>query len=126
MPINSVPVAQSAFTRMMLITIEPKMDRETGAQFRTKDGAQGKWTVQVVASMPSRWDAARSDSEVLLITLTSDHDQVGSVAEGDPVVFDGLTVGVVAPTAGEGDRIRGGKLFWQATGVRARVPAGGK
>jgi hypothetical protein len=124
MAINSAPVDQAAFTRLMLVEIAPKADRETGVQFTTKDGTERKWTAQVVASLPSRWEAGRTDSEVLLVTVTCADDPTAMVAEGDMVVFDNLTVGVMPPEAGEGGRIRGGKLFWQATGIRSKVPAG--
>lgn len=126
MPINSAPVDQAAFTRLMLITAEPKTDRETGAQSTTKDGSELKWSVQVVVSMPSRFDSTRTDSEVLTVTVTSAADPRDQVTEGDQVFFDGLTVGVMAPEAGEGGRIRGGKLFWSASGVRSRSAAGVK
>lgn len=123
MPINSAPVDQAAFTRLMLVEIAPKADRETGIQYTTKDGSEKKWTVQVVASVPSRWEAGRTDSDVLSVTVTCANDPTEYVTEGDMVLFDGLTVGVMPPEAGDNGRIRGGKLFWQATGVRARVPA---
>lgn len=106
----------------MLVSIAPKADRETGVQFRTKDGSEAKWSCEVVASMPSRFDASRSDSEVLSVTITSAEDPTGGVAEGDQVRFDNLAVGVMAPEKAENDRIRGGRLFWTATGVRSRVP----
>jgi hypothetical protein len=111
----------------MLVGIEPKSDRETGVQYTSKDGMEKKWTVQVVASLPSRWDAGRTESEVLSVTVTCADDPTGQVHEGDMVRFDSLTVGVMPPEKDEGSgRIRGGKLFWQAAGVRSRVPAGGK
>jgi hypothetical protein len=107
----------------MLVAIEPKTDRETGNQYQTKDGER-KWTAQVVASLPSRWDAGRTESEVLSVTVTCLEDPTGQVAEGDQVRFDGLTVGVMPPEADrDSGRIRGGKLFWQASGVSSRVPA---
>jgi hypothetical protein len=109
----------------MLVEIAPKADRETGVQFTSKDGTERKWTAQVVASMPSRWEAGRTDSEVLSVTVTCADDPVGKVAEGDQVWFTGLTVGVMPPEQGESGRIRGGKLFWQATGIQSRT-AGSK
>lgn len=121
-PIQSVPVDQGQFTRMMLVSITPKTDRDTGAQYMTKDGLQRKWTAEVVASLASRFDAARSDTEVLAVTVTSADDPRDVVQEGDPVLFEGLSVGVMAPEKTENDRIKGGKLFWTATGVRSRVP----
>ena len=108
----------------MLVTIEPRTDRDTGVQFTSKDGTERKWTVQVVASLPSRWDSGRTDSEVLSVTVTCADDPTGKVAEGDMVEFKELTVGVMPPERNEDTgRIRGGKLFWQAAGVRSKVPA---
>jgi hypothetical protein len=110
---------------MMLIAIEPKVDRETQVQFTSKDGSERKWNVQVVASLPSKWDAGRTESEVVNVTLTTADDPTGYVAEGDQVTFTDLGVGVMAPTKDEeSGRIRGGRLFWQATGVSSRVSAG--
>jgi hypothetical protein len=123
MAINSAPVDQAAFTRLMLVEIEPKADRDTGVQFTSKDGTERKWTVQVVASLPSRFDAARTDSEVLSVTVTCADDPRDYMSEGVPVAFDNFTVGVMPPETTDGGRIRGGKLFWQASGVRSRVAA---
>ena len=124
MPINSVPVDQAAFTRLMLVSLEPKLDRDTGVQFTSKDGAERKWVVQVVASLPSRWDSGRSESEVLSVTLTCAEDPSMQVMEGDKVWFDGLSVGVMPPEKNEDTgRIRGGKLFWGAVGIRAQSNA---
>jgi hypothetical protein len=104
----------------MLVSIEPRLDRETGIQFTNKDGTERKWTVQVVASLPSRWDEGRTESEVLAVTVTCKDDPTAHIAEGDQVRFANLTVGVMPPEKNEATgRIRGGKLFWQATGVRA-------
>ena len=119
MPISAAPVDQAAFTRLMLVSIEPKNDRETGVQYTNRDGSEKKWTVSVVASMPSRFDPARTDSEVLAVTVTTAADLSG-ISEGELVTFDGLAVGVMPPEKGENDRIRGGKLFWYAAGVRSR------
>jgi hypothetical protein len=110
----------------MLIQIEPRTDRETGVQLTSKDGTERKWTVQVVASTPSRFDANRTDNEVLTVTVTCADDPAGKVAEGDQVEFANWTVGVMDPELNTAGRIRGGRLFDQATGIRTRVPAGGK
>jgi hypothetical protein len=121
-PIQNVPVDQAAFTKFMLISVEPKADRDTGVQFTSKDGLERKWNVQVVAQLPSRWDAGRTESDVLAVTVTCAEDPSLQVEEGDKVTFDNLTVGVMAPEANQDTgRIRGGKLFWGATGVRSRT-----
>src|SRR5258708_15206578 len=96
----------------MVVSMEPKSDRETGVQFTNKEGTEKKWTVQVVASLPSRWDAGRTESEVLSVTVTCADDPNQHAAEGEPAVFRDLTVGVMPPEhIGESNRIRGGKLF---------------
>lgn len=106
----------------MLVTIEPKTDRDTGVQFTSKDGTERKWTVQVVASLPSKWDAGRTDSEVLPVTVTCADDPTSHIHEGDMVEFKDLTVGVMPPERNEDTgRIRGGRLFWQASGVRSKT-----
>jgi hypothetical protein len=106
------------------VEVEPKADRDTGVQYTTRDGTERKWSVQVVASLPSRFDSNRTESEVLSVTVTSADDPRDVLSEGQPVIFDNLTVGVMTPTKDEkSDRIKGGRLFWQAAGVRARVPA---
>jgi hypothetical protein len=122
-PLNYAPVDQGAYTRMMLVTIEPKTDRDTGVQYTSKDGSERKWTAQVVASLPSRWDAGRSDSDVLSVTVTCSDDPTGLVHEGDPVEFKDLTVSAMPPEMGDTGRIRGGKPFYQANGIRSKVPA---
>jgi hypothetical protein len=126
-PINSAPVDQNAFTRLMLVSLQPRTDRETGVQLTNKDGTERKWTCEVVASKPSQWDASRIESDVLAVTVTCADDPTGKVGEGEMVWFTGLTVGVMAPEAVEGSsRIRGGKLFWQASGVQSRTGSGSK
>ena len=127
MPITSAPIDQTAFTRLMLVSITPRTDRDTGVQLTNRDGTERKWTVEVVASLPSRCDSTRNDTEVLAVTVTTADDPTGKVAEGDQVWFSDFTVGVMAPEAVEGStRIRGGKLFWQASGVQSRSGASGK
>jgi hypothetical protein len=121
-PIQNVPVDQAAFVKFMVISVEPKADRDTGVQFTSKDGLERKWNVQVVAQLPSRWDSGRTESEVLAVTVTCAEDPSLKVSEGDKVTFDNLTVGVMNPEQDkESGRIRGGKLFWGATGVKSRA-----
>jgi len=123
-PINSVPVDQTAFAKCMIVAIEPKNDRETGIQFTDRDGTKRKWSAQVVISMPSRWEAGKTESEVVAVTLTIADDPTGLVKDGDAVWFDGLSVGVMNPEQGDNGRIRGGRLFWQASGIHVRQSAG--
>jgi hypothetical protein len=123
-PFTSAPVDQAAFTKLMLVQIEPKADRDTGVQFTSRDGTERKWVAQVVASLPSRFDANRTESDLLNVTVTCADDPRDSVSEGDAVQFKDLTAGVMNPEQdAETGRIRGGKLFWTASGLRTRVAA---
>jgi hypothetical protein len=132
-PINSVPVDQSGFLKVMVSSIEPrpegKYDQETrrmvetGRQASDPNGVP-QWTVEVVATVPGRFDS-RTQSELLRVTVTCAEDPSTQVMEGEQVVFEGLTVGVMAPEVDkESGKPRGGKLFWQAQGVRSRSLAG--
>jgi hypothetical protein len=121
---TSAPVDLARFTALVFMGGEPKLDRETGIQQTTKDGFAKKWTVRISAAKPSPYDSARTEVDTLLVTVTSEVDPADGLALGTPVTLDGFTVGVMAPEAGEGGKIRGGRLFWSATGVRAKLSAG--
>jgi hypothetical protein len=116
-PINSVPVDQSLFTSAMVTAIEPRLEFGKDVQAVSKDGVP-KWAVEVYIKMPSRFQD-RTDKGIALVIVTSNDNPAAKVAEGDQVEFADLTVGVMAPDHDDSGRIRGGKLFWQATGVKA-------
>jgi hypothetical protein len=129
----SVPVDQSAFSKVMVLSVEPRMafvfDQETrkrvdtGVQATSPDGLERKWTVQAVVQMPSRFDS-RTQSEIVSVTVTCADDPSAQVMEGERVWFDNLTVGVMDPEKDkETGKVTGGRLFWGATGVRAQSNA---
>jgi hypothetical protein len=122
-PINSAPVDPARFTALIFMGCEPKLDRETGIQHTTKDGLSKKWAVLVAAAKPASYDADRTESDTLQVTVTSPDDPATGLTMGMPVTLDDFSVGVMAPEAGEGGKIRGGRLFWSASSVRALVPA---
>lgn len=123
MAITSAPVDPARFTGLMYMGCEPKLDRETGLQHTTKDGFAKKWTVTVAATKPTSYDPTRQESDVLAITVTSELDPGTDLVMGTPVTLDDFSVGVMAPEAGDNGKIRGGRLFWSASGVRAKVHA---
>jgi hypothetical protein len=120
-PITSAPVDPARFSGLMFMSCEPKVDRDTGVQHTTKDGSARKWTVTVAATKPATYDPARMENDVLAVTVTSPDDPADGLVMGTPVTFTDFSVGVMAPEAGEGGKIRGGRLFWSANGVRALV-----
>jgi hypothetical protein len=122
-PITSAPVDPARFSGLMFMSCEPKVDRDTGAQHTTKDGSARKWTVTVAATKPATYDPTRQENDVLSVTVTSVDDPADGLVMGTPVTFTDFSVGVMAPEAGEGGKIRGGRLFWSASGVRPLVGA---
>lgn len=124
MPITSAPVDPARFTALLFMACEPKLDRETGSQHTTKDGSSRKWTVVVAATKPASYDRDRLESDTLSVTVTSVDDPAEGLPMGVPVTLTDFSVGVMAPEAGEGGKIRGGRLFWSATGVRALAAVG--
>lgn len=131
MAITNAPVDQARFTTILFMGCEPKMKatfdpvtnkrQTTGEQDTSKDGLYRKWTVQAAVSKPSTFDPSRTDSEVLAVTVTSAEDPAEGLMPGTPILFENFVTGVMAPEAGDNGKIRGGKLFWQASGVRAMV-----
>lgn len=102
----------------------PKLDRDTQIQHTTRDGSARKWTVQVAATKPTNWDPTQMESDVLQVTVTAVDDPGAGLVMGTPVTFTEFAVGVMAPEAGDGGKIRGGRLFWSASGVqRTRAKA---
>lgn len=124
MSFTSAPVDPARFTGIMFMGSEAKLDRDTGNQHTTKDGSSRKWVVRVAASKPTTWDPSQTESDVLQVTVTSNEDPGSGLVMGIPVTFTDFAVGVMAPESGDNGKIRGGRLFWSASGVqRARGKA---
>jgi hypothetical protein len=123
MPIRSWPIDQGQFTRITLVSSEPKLAYDNGAttniQQTSKDGTQHKWTVEAVFGQPSPFQEGRTDSELMAVTITTPVNAPDPAADlvGE-IRFVGLTAGAAPPESTDSGRIRGGKIFLQATGVR--------
>jgi hypothetical protein len=119
-PISSWPIDQESFSHITFVLCEPRVDRESGVQFTNKDGTLRKWNVQAVFSRPSRFDPARTESEVKDVSVLAAEDPSRELA--GEIRFIDLTAGAMAPEKDENDRIRGGRIFLQANGAApARV-----
>ena len=115
----------NTFSSLFLLSCGPRMRFQTAQeranglapeQDRTRDG-QLKFECQVAVTYHSL-PGARIQSEVLSVTITGSTDPAASVPPG-PVELDGLRCGLSTAEAGEGGRIRGGKLWWQADRIFA-------
>jgi hypothetical protein len=108
------------FSVLIFMGSEPRADFNTGEHQRSKDGVL-KWSVTVAAqTIPV--NGQRSAAETLSVTIVSPTDPGQDLPPGTPVVLEDLRAGVMDPEQ-RGEKIRGGRLYWQSTGVRPLVAA---
>lgn len=107
----------------LLMSCGPKMKFGTQEQDVSANGER-KWEAQAACTFAVT-PGLRPLSEVINVTITGPATNPGdSIPPGSPVIFEGFKVGVSAPEAnGQTNRIRGGKPWHQATGMRAASPA---
>jgi len=100
-------------TPPLVMSVGPKLKFGTDQQDVTRDGEK-KWSVQVAVSYFADY-GMRAQAEVIEVGLTGN---APDVQPGMPVQFDRLRCGVSAPEKTEQGRVRGGRLYWSADGVR--------
>ena len=117
MPGTVVVDQQATFSSPPLVmSVGPRLKFNSTDQDITRDG-QRKWSVQVAVSYFSEY-GMRPQAEVIEVTIVGE-DPSAMVQPGSPVQFDRLRQGISAPEMNnESGRIRGGKPFWSADGVR--------
>jgi hypothetical protein len=117
----------ASFTTCVYMQGGPKA--EFGNPDRQATDANGvpKWEVVCSVAEPSTFPGRRPNVEPLVVTITAIDDPVTGLVVGQPVVFDTLRVGATAPEASQREdgtaRVRGGKFYYSAQGVRAVVSA---
>jgi len=109
------------FSVIILMGVEPKLDFNTKQQQKTKDGIL-KWAVSVAAQTVAV-NGQRSTAETMSVTVAAPANPVQDLPPGTPVVLENLYAGATDPEHNEKGGIRGGKLFWQASGVTPLVAA---
>jgi len=77
-----------------------------------------KWTANVAVTYSPDGTGIAPPSEVLSVTITSSEDPGTSCPPGTPVAFDQLRAGVSAPEKRDDGRVRGGRLYWMAAGIK--------
>jgi hypothetical protein len=126
------PVIDQAASFQVCIFMAGGPKAEFGNPDRQATDANGipKWEVACSVMEPPVMAGRRPNLEPLTVTITSDIDPTENLVQGQPVVFDTLRVGATAPEASQGDdgraRVRGGKFYYSAQGVRAAAPVGSK
>jgi hypothetical protein len=118
--VNIAVDTAKTFSVLIYMGSEPRADFNTGEHQRNAAGTL-KWSVTVAAqTIPA--NGQRSTAETLSVGIASDKDPGAEIQPGTPILLDDLRAGVMDPEQ-RGEKIRGGRLFWQATGVRPLIPA---
>jgi hypothetical protein len=108
-----------SFTAAVLMGSGPRMKFGTLDQDVTTTGEK-RWFVEVAVTMPPASPGQRSQSEVITVGISGPPtDPAEGILPGAVVELDNLKVGIMQPERGEGDRIRGGRPYFTASGVRA-------
>jgi hypothetical protein len=117
MPTFAIDTGRTFAAPPLFMASGPKMRYQTTEQDVSTTGER-KWEVQAAAT----WHAdpgQRPFSDLIRVTVLGGADPGAGLPPGTPVEFDQLRVGVMTAEAGENGRVRGGKPFYQAAGVRA-------
>jgi hypothetical protein len=126
MPQGTITVDQAAtFAAALLMSSARKTKYGTQGEVATNAAGVPQWTCEVAVSYRVR-SGERAISECLTVTITNAADPFAGITPGMPVQFDGLRAGLSPPESGDNGRIRGGRLWYQADGITAAVPAGSR
>jgi len=119
MPGTFVIDQAATFATALLMGAQPKPNfgGHTGAQETSADGTP-KWLMGIAVTFTQQSENIAPVSEVLTITVTSSRNPGENVPVGSPVVLEGLRVGISPPEKRDNGTIRGGRLWYSATGAR--------
>lgn len=119
MPGTFVVDPAATFTATLLLSSSPK--RKFGSQTEQETNAAGvpKWALEVAATFAPAFDGQQPVSEILSVTVTTPADPAMGMTPGTPIALEGLRVGVTAPEKRDNGTIRGGRLWYSATGLRS-------
>jgi hypothetical protein len=109
----------ATFKSVLLISSGPKMRFGMSGQQETNAAGVPKWLVEVAATFTPTSPGMPETSELLRITVTDHANPGDGVNPGTPIVLDGFRVGTNPPEQKEGGGIRGGRLWFTASGFRS-------
>jgi hypothetical protein len=116
--------AAATFSAAILMSSSPKYRFGTEVQDASAAGLP-KWTVEAAVTFVVE-PGMRPVSEVIAMTVTAPTDPAQGIGQGSPIVFDGFRVGMSPPEKNDRGGIRGGKLWFQAAGVRPASSGGNR
>lgn len=111
-------------TSPLLMSAMPKIKYGSAEQDVSASGER-KWEIQLAVTFHPSGPGMRPVSEVISVTITGPPTNPGEhIQPGTAIDLEGFRVGWSAPeTAGNG-RVRGGKPWYQATGLRSSLASG--
>jgi hypothetical protein len=113
---------RNTFANVVLMGAGPKLEYGTGAQATTQQGVP-RWELQVAVAYLTG-PGERAQTETLNVTVNAADNPAKDMAMPVSIEFDQLRAGVSAPeqrSNERGTRVVGGKLWYQAAGIRASV-----
>lgn len=112
----------ATFQGAVLVSASPKL--KFGSSDQQETNAQGipKWTAEVAVTFTPNGVGVPAQSELITITITAPSSPFDGLHPGTPVTFDGFRVGFTPPEL-HNNRVRGGKPWYTAAGIRAAIPA---
>lgn len=118
MPGTLIVDAQATFTKVLLMSCGPK--REFGSDSVQATNSKGvlKWECQAAVEYAAE-PGMRQISEVISVSITGHQDPGAGITPGAPIAFEGLRAGLNPPEKRDNGGIRGGRLWFTATGLRS-------
>lgn len=105
------------FMTALLLSCSPRRKFGTDQQDVNAAGVP-KWAAEVAVTF-SPVNGTLPSSEVISVTIASQHDPVSGISPGTPVNFEGLRLGVSGAEKSDSGRVRGGKPYFMAQAIRA-------
>ena len=106
----------ATFTATMLVSAMPKIRFGTEVQ-ETNAAGVPNWLIEVAATFAATGGFG-AQTELITVTITDHAHPAQGLNPGSPVALEGLRVGLNPPEV-KNERLRGGKLWFTATGLRS-------
>ena len=116
--------AAATFTSVVLINVAPKVKFGTTGQQEVNAAGVPKWSVDVAVTFTPTLAGMAAHSELITLTVTGAGQPGLGLNPGSPVALDGFRVGLNPPEMRD-EKIRGGKLWFSASGLRSLAVAQG-
>lgn len=119
-------VDQASFSTAIVMATSPKTVFGAGNVQDKNAAGVLKWTANVAVTFAPDGTGIAPGSEVINVTIASNEDPGVSCPPGTTVAFDQLRAGTTPPEVREGGRVRGGRLWFSAAGIKPAQWSGRK